>query len=109
MTTFEELKRRTLELFRERPDPTDWADNIIDGSRGLQECDYEQYVQFLADPQTDCKPTHQKLTVNTEEPDLTIDNRYCVESYKNGTEVTLHYRRVSSDEDDEKEAKFQRD
>ena len=99
MTTFEQLKARTLELFRERPDPTDWADNILEGSRGLQDCDYDRYVQFLADPYSKHAPS--------EEPNLTVDERYRVESYENGTEVTLHYKRV--DDDDEKEAKFQRE
>ena len=109
MTTFEQLKKRTLELFQERPDPTDWADNLLEGSKGLQECDYGQYVQFLADPHTSYKPkpAQNKITVDTEEPNLTTDKRYCVESYENGTEVTLHYRRVS--DDDEKESKIQSD
>ena len=62
MTTFEQLKKRTLELFQERPDPTDWADNLLEGSKGLQECDYDQYVQFLADPHTSYEPAQTRVT-----------------------------------------------
>ena len=70
--------------------------------------DYSRYVQFLADPYSKHAPSQNKVTVATEEPNLTVDERYRVESYENGTEVTLHYKRVP-DDDDEKEAKFQRE
>ena len=110
MVTLNEACERTLELFQKRPNANDWADNIIEGSEGLADDDYENYVRFLAcpsrlrknHPEVECKECDVAKAVQEYES-AELPSYMKTEITLNGTEAIIHVRNTSVD--DEKEQK----
>ena len=99
MVTLNEACNKTLELFRKRPGALNWADNIEEGSRGLRDEDYENYIRFLAMPSR-LKANHPE--VKSQESDLpklqeqfenaVLDDHMKVEVKQNGPDQIIHVR-----------------
>ena len=121
MVTLNEACERTLELFRKRPGAENWADNLEEGSKGVSDEDYENYIRFLARParlQEGHPPVQvkesdlPKLQKQYEEAKLPAHMK--VEVTQNGPDQIIHVRNTTfytgtdendSSSDDEKEEK----
>ena len=124
MVTLNEACEKTLELFRKRPGALNWADNLEEGSKGLRNEDYANYIRFLARPDR-LREGHPEVEIKEcDLPKLTqqfknaeLDTHMKVEVTQNGPDQIIHVRNTkfftgndtdendsSSDEKEEKTA-----
>lgn len=111
MVTLDEACKRTLELFQRNGAPGDWADNIIKGSEGLRDVDYEDYVRFLAcpsrmrrgHPKVDCSECDvATLVAQYEEAEMPAHVE--VQTTKNGTETFVYVKNNRGDGDEDEKS-----
>ena len=110
MVTLNEACTRTLELFVKRPGAGNWADNITEGSRGLRDEDYENYIRFLAcplrlqqnHPPVECSECDESKMLQEYES-AHLEEHMKVEMTKNGTDTFVHVRNTEFSRDDQKE------
>ena len=97
---------RLKTLFTERDSAEWWSQNIIDASRDITKKEnWTLFYAYMHNPEA-FDPTRKYETIedSPEEVDLSYPEGLEAVEYKNGTETTIHVRRVLVDEnDDEKQ------
>ena len=94
--------KKTERLFKERDRAEDWGRNIIEASREINSMnDWTLFYSYLTNP-SHFDPTQKikTLDVNAEIEGPPAGMK--VETYKNGTDVDIIYKRIQDDEKEEK-------
>ena len=95
---------RTKALFLERTRSEDWSQNVVEGSAGIRTLqDWTKYYSFLSNPE-EFDPEVDLPTINGDEVIEGPPPGLEVVEYRNGTDFTIHYKRIREDEKEEEKA-----
>lgn len=90
--------KKTERLFKERDSAEDWGRNIIEASREINSMnDWTLFYSYLTNPDHfDPAQKLETLDVNAEIEGPPAGMK--IETYKNGTDVDIVYKRIQDDE-----------